>query len=76
VADRQAALEPGAPSKRMVVGALKVESGRVEEGLGDINRAISLDSTSCCLAISDVWKPLRTDPRFQALVREVNAQRK
>ena len=33
-------------------------------------------TTSCCLASGDQWRPLRTDPRFQALVREVNAQRK
>jgi predicted Zn-dependent protease len=174
-AERQAALEPGAPSKILLLGAGKVGSGRLEEGLGEFNRAISLDSTfaaawnwkataliklgrpqealialahgtsqrsanrmnraiayaalgraaeahaiidtliaeskvryidanyiaqpllalgdrdgalrwlkrlvddrattSCCIEFADEWKALRADPRFQALVREVNAQR-
>ncbi len=175
-ADSQAALEPGAPLKRMLAGAARLGVGQLEEGLAELNRAISLDSTfaaawnwkakalielgrpqealialthgtsqrsanrmnraiayaalgratearsivdtliaeskvryidanyiaqpllalgdrdgalkwlkrlvddrattSCCLAIASEWKPLRADPRFQALVREVDAQRK
>ena len=31
-------------------------------------------TTSCCIGIDADWRPLHADPRFQALVREVNAQ--
>lgn len=33
-------------------------------------------TTSCCIAYDHEWKPLRADPRFVALVREVHSPRK
>jgi eukaryotic-like serine/threonine-protein kinase len=176
LADSQAALEPGAPLKRLIASAHKYEAGHLEEALADLDLAISLDSAfgaawnwkaklllasgrpqealaalahgksqessnrslravayatlgrvaearalvdtlialskvryvngsyiaepllalgdrdgaltwlkhmvderatmSCCLWFHATWKPLREDPRFQALLREVEAQRK
>ena len=33
-------------------------------------------TTSCCIAYDLEWKPLRADPRFVALVREVHSPKK